>query len=154
MMKKTLIMDLKLRNRPLYRLNWKSTLRPYILKFLQRKPFLNHSLQLYHIVSSMPSIGQSPEAEFSLRPECKASSSKLNPYICIWRRSSALDHILSCQMQSSTSCIEPPRNQSVGGEESFCLINLMAVAEFLENVDMAGLGLGDSEEKVRCSQSF
>ncbi|PPQ86227.1 hypothetical protein CVT24_001161, partial [Panaeolus cyanescens] len=34
------------------------------------------------------------------------------------------------------------RNQSVGGEESYCLINLMAVAEFVENVDLAGLGLG------------
>jgi hypothetical protein len=41
------------------------------------------------------------------------------------------------------------RNQSVGGEESYCLINLMAVAEFLENVDMAGLGLGDSEKVIR-----
>ena len=36
------------------------------------------------------------------------------------------------------------RNQNVGGrgEESYCLINLMAVAEFLENVDLEGLGLG------------
>ncbi|KAF8632079.1 hypothetical protein AX15_002055 [Amanita polypyramis BW_CC] len=35
------------------------------------------------------------------------------------------------------------RNQVVsgGGEESYCLINLMAVAEFLENVDLAALGL-------------
>lgn len=29
-----------------------------------------------------------------------------------------------------------------GGEESFCLINVLAVAEFLENVDMEALGLG------------
>ncbi|KAF8993241.1 hypothetical protein BDQ17DRAFT_1368587 [Cyathus striatus] len=36
-------------------------------------------------------------------------------------------------------------NQGVGGEESYCLINMMAVAEFLENVDLAALGLGDSE---------
>ncbi|KAF4569894.1 hypothetical protein EYR36_009696 [Pleurotus pulmonarius] len=35
------------------------------------------------------------------------------------------------------------RNQSVGGEESYCLINLLAVAEFLENVDLAALGLND-----------
>lgn len=43
------------------------------------------------------------------------------------------------------------RNQSVGGEESYCLINLMAVAEFLENVDLAALGLGESESSViRC----
>lgn len=40
------------------------------------------------------------------------------------------------------------RNQSVGGEESYCLINLMAVAEFLENVDLAALGLGESEKTV------
>jgi len=40
------------------------------------------------------------------------------------------------------------RNQSVGGEESYCLINMMAVAEFLENVDMAALGL-DSDKVLR-----
>lgn len=45
------------------------------------------------------------------------------------------------------------RNQAVGGEESYCLINLMAVAEFLENVDLAALGLGESEKNViRCVQ--
>ncbi len=27
-----------------------------------------------------------------------------------------------------------------GGEESYCLVNLMAVVEFLENVDLAALG--------------
>ena len=41
------------------------------------------------------------------------------------------------------------RNQSVGGEESYCLINLMAVAEFLENVDLAALGLGDTDKVMR-----
>ncbi|KIJ65294.1 hypothetical protein HYDPIDRAFT_28009 [Hydnomerulius pinastri MD-312] len=40
------------------------------------------------------------------------------------------------------------RNQTFGGEESYCLINLMAVAEFLENVDLGALGLGESENKV------
>ncbi|GJE90337.1 vacuolar sorting protein 9 (VPS9) domain-containing protein [Phanerochaete sordida] len=40
------------------------------------------------------------------------------------------------------------RNQTIGGEESYCLINLMAVAEFLENVDLAALGLGESEKNV------
>lgn len=42
------------------------------------------------------------------------------------------------------------RNQAVGGEESYCLINMLAVAEFLENVDMASLGLGDSDKVMRC----
>ncbi|CAL1715405.1 unnamed protein product [Somion occarium] len=40
------------------------------------------------------------------------------------------------------------RNQVIGGEESYCLINLLAVAEFLENVDLAALGLGESEKTV------
>jgi Vacuolar sorting protein 9 (VPS9) domain len=40
------------------------------------------------------------------------------------------------------------RNQRVGGEESYCLVNLMAVADFLENVDLTALGLGESEKKV------
>lgn len=40
------------------------------------------------------------------------------------------------------------RNQSVGGEESYSLINVLAVAEFLENVDLGVLGLGDGENKV------
>ncbi|KAJ8516880.1 hypothetical protein ONZ45_g5866 [Pleurotus djamor] len=38
------------------------------------------------------------------------------------------------------------RNQSIGGEESYCLINLLAVAEFLENVDLAALGLSDTNK--------
>ena len=33
------------------------------------------------------------------------------------------------------------RNESFGGEESYCLINLLAAAEFLENVDLVALGL-------------
>lgn len=40
------------------------------------------------------------------------------------------------------------REHAAGGEEGYCLINLMAVAEFLENVDLAALGLGESEKMV------
>lgn len=40
------------------------------------------------------------------------------------------------------------RNRNVGGEENYCLINLMAVCEFLENVDLKALGLKDSDSKV------
>ncbi|KAI6139689.1 hypothetical protein BKA82DRAFT_998765 [Pisolithus tinctorius] len=40
------------------------------------------------------------------------------------------------------------RNQTFGGEEGYCLINLMAVAEFLENVDLDALGLKDSQKVV------
>jgi hypothetical protein len=41
------------------------------------------------------------------------------------------------------------RNQTVGGEESYCLINMMAVAEFLENVDMGALGLDNTDKVLR-----
>ncbi|KAI0796140.1 hypothetical protein C8Q75DRAFT_745384 [Abortiporus biennis] len=40
------------------------------------------------------------------------------------------------------------RYEGIGGEENYCLINLLAVAEFLENVDLAALSLGDSEKTV------
>jgi hypothetical protein len=40
------------------------------------------------------------------------------------------------------------RNRSLAGEESYCLINLMAVAEFLENVDLESLGLGEAGRVV------
>ncbi|KAJ3008561.1 hypothetical protein NUW54_g3105 [Trametes sanguinea] len=40
------------------------------------------------------------------------------------------------------------RERAAGGEEGYCLVNLMAVAEFLENVDLAALGLGESEKMV------
>jgi Vacuolar sorting protein 9 (VPS9) domain len=41
------------------------------------------------------------------------------------------------------------RSRSIGGQESYCLINLMAVVEFLEHVDMVALGLGDNERVMR-----
>jgi len=37
------------------------------------------------------------------------------------------------------------RNRTFGGEESYSLVNLMAVVEFLEHVDLAALGLDDTE---------
>ncbi|KAF8511834.1 hypothetical protein BU17DRAFT_54371 [Hysterangium stoloniferum] len=37
------------------------------------------------------------------------------------------------------------RSLNAEGQERYCLINLMAVVEFLENVDMGALGLGDSD---------
>lgn len=37
------------------------------------------------------------------------------------------------------------RHSAAGGEEGFCLINVMAVADFLENVDMVALGLAEAD---------
>ncbi|KAH7908353.1 hypothetical protein BJ138DRAFT_1012992 [Hygrophoropsis aurantiaca] len=45
------------------------------------------------------------------------------------------------------------RNRSPGlGEETFCLINLLAVAEFLENVDLAALGLEDAAKVMSTAE--
>ncbi|PFH46208.1 hypothetical protein AMATHDRAFT_51216 [Amanita thiersii Skay4041] len=45
------------------------------------------------------------------------------------------------------------RNQIVSdGEERYCLINLMAVVEFLENVDLQALGLVDDEQVLSAAQ--
>jgi Vacuolar sorting protein 9 (VPS9) domain len=41
------------------------------------------------------------------------------------------------------------RSRSVGGEESYSLVNLMAVVEFLEHVDLEALGLDDTERVLR-----
>ncbi|KAG8728290.1 hypothetical protein FRC12_021865 [Ceratobasidium sp. 428] len=50
------------------------------------------------------------------------------------------------QLVSHLLYVQRFRSRSVGGEESFCLINLLAVVEFLENVDLAVLGLASSEK--------
>ncbi|CAE6479565.1 unnamed protein product [Rhizoctonia solani] len=50
------------------------------------------------------------------------------------------------QLVSHLLYVQRFRSRSVGGEESFCLINLMAVVEFLESVDLAVLGLASSEK--------
>ncbi|KAG7445337.1 uncharacterized protein BT62DRAFT_1077021 [Guyanagaster necrorhizus] len=40
------------------------------------------------------------------------------------------------------------RNKHANGEENYCVINLMAVIEFLENVDLKSLGLGQEGGRV------
>lgn len=40
------------------------------------------------------------------------------------------------------------RHRHANGEENYCLINLMAVIEFLENVDLKSLGLGQEGGRV------
>lgn len=50
------------------------------------------------------------------------------------------------QLVSHILYVERYRHRSAsGGEEGFCLINVMAAAEFLENVDMAALGLTEAD---------
>ncbi|KAF8334397.1 hypothetical protein F5887DRAFT_1139443 [Amanita rubescens] len=52
-----------------------------------------------------------------------------------------VSHLLFTQRFRSSCCSSSSPFSSSGGEENYCLINLMAVAEFLENVDLAALGL-------------
>ncbi|CAE6503642.1 unnamed protein product [Rhizoctonia solani] len=82
--------------------------------------------------SPAPSVNMQPTAVSSdvLLPVMIYAVVKTNP-------SQLVSHLLYVQRF---------RSRSVGGEESFCLINLMAVVEFLENVDLAVLGLGASEK--------
>jgi Vacuolar sorting protein 9 (VPS9) domain len=69
-----------------------------------------------------------------------------------------VSHLLYTQRfrnQSSTLSLAYGEGEDGGGggkgEEGYCVINLMAVAEFLENVDMRALGLGEHEGRViRC----
>ena len=53
------------------------------------------------------------------------------------------------QLISHLLYVQRFRSRNVHGEEQFCLINLLAAAEFLENVDLGALGLGDSDKVLR-----
>lgn len=97
-------------------------------------------------VSSPPPIPTAPHLELTSTPKepTPVSGDVLLPMIIFSVVKANPPHLVSNLLFTQRF-----RNQSVGGEESYCLINLMAVAEFLENVDMAGLGLGDSDKVMR-----
>ena len=78
-------------------------------------------------VQSPPS--RTPVASDVLLPFIIFSIVKANP-------TELVSHLLYVQRYRMRS--------AAGGEEGFCLINLLAAVEFLENVDLAALGLGDS----------
>ncbi|KZP01711.1 hypothetical protein CALVIDRAFT_552043 [Calocera viscosa TUFC12733] len=50
------------------------------------------------------------------------------------------------QLVSHLLYVQRYRDTTVGGEENYCLINLSAVVEFLEHVDLGVLGLGGQEK--------
>ncbi|KAF5362449.1 hypothetical protein D9756_002739 [Leucocoprinus leucothites] len=69
------------------------------------------------------------------RPQYPPTTVKSNPPHLV-------SHLLFLQRFRHRNAYANAGNESEGGEESFCLINMLAVAEFLENVDLAGSGLG------------
>lgn len=84
------------------------------------------------VLSNVPSRSQSPTPVSSdiLLPILIYSVVKSNP-------PQLVSHVLYTQRYRHRS--------ASGGEEGFCLINIMAVAEFLENVDMTALGLTETD---------
>ncbi|KAG8875501.1 hypothetical protein FRB97_005062 [Tulasnella sp. 331] len=84
------------------------------------------------VLSNAPSRSQSPTPVSSdiLLPILIYSVVKSNP-------PQLVSHVLYTQRYRHKS--------ASGGEEGFCLINIMAVAEFLENVDMTALGLTETD---------
>lgn len=85
----------------------------------------------------------SPVPSISIQPTA-VSSDVLLPFMIY-----AVVKSNPSQIVSHLLYVQRFRSRSVGGEESFCLINLMAAVEFLENVDMAVLGLASSEKVMR-----
>ncbi|KIM32906.1 hypothetical protein M408DRAFT_14499 [Serendipita vermifera MAFF 305830] len=88
--------------------------------------------QLLYVPSEDPAQGPkspTPVASDILLPFMIYSVVKSNP-------PELVSHLLYIQRYRMRAC--------AGGEESFCLINLLAVVEFLENVDLGALGLADS----------
>ena len=101
-------------------------------------------LDLSTSVSSEKLLSPEPEATPLPKRPTPVSGDVLLPLIIF--------SVVKCNpphLVSNLLFVQRFRNQSIGGKESYCLINLMAVAEFLENVDMAGLGLEDSEKVMR-----
>jgi hypothetical protein len=86
-----------------------------------------------HVRSDSPMLTISPPPE---RQVTQVSNDILMPMLIY-----AVVKTNPAHLVSQLLYIQRFRNRTFGGEESYCLINLMAVAEFLENVDLASLGL-------------
>jgi len=105
-------------------------------------------IEPHHVDASEP-LGdiyprsESPEEQLLTEPTV-VSGDILLPFLIFSVVKSNPPHLLSNLLFTQRF-----RNRNVGGEESYALINAMAVGEFLENVDMSNLGLVDSTQVVR-----
>lgn len=82
------------------------------------------------VLATAPSENQTPVSSDLLIPILIYSVVKSNP-------TQLVSHVLYVERYR--------RHSAAGGEEGFCLINVMAVADFLENVDMEALGLAETD---------
>ncbi|KAF5362430.1 hypothetical protein D9756_002756 [Leucocoprinus leucothites] len=96
------------------------------------------------IASTTKSHKPTPVSSDVLLPMLIFSTVKSNPPHLV-------SHLLFLQRFRHRNAYVNAGNESGGGEESFCLINMLAVAEFLENVDLAGLGLGGVANETEVS---
>ncbi|KAG8913557.1 hypothetical protein FRC00_002154, partial [Tulasnella sp. 408] len=82
------------------------------------------------VLATTPSENKTPVSSDLLIPILIYSVVKSNP-------TQLVSHVLYVERYR--------RHSAAGGEEGFCLINVMAVADFLENVDMVALGLAEAD---------
>ncbi|KAH7093909.1 hypothetical protein BKA62DRAFT_834482 [Auriculariales sp. MPI-PUGE-AT-0066] len=87
--------------------------------------------------SPVPSIQLAPDSVTPLEPTPVASDVLL-PFIIF-----AVVKANPAQLVSHLLFVQ--RFRRIHGEEAFCLVNIMAAVEFLENVDLAALGLGEGK---------
>ncbi|KAG8992918.1 hypothetical protein FRB90_000866 [Tulasnella sp. 427] len=83
-----------------------------------------------NVVPTRPTENKTPVSSDLLIPILIYSVVKSNP-------TQLVSHVLYVERHR--------RHSAAGGEEGFCLINVMAVADFLENVDMEALGLAETD---------
>jgi hypothetical protein len=75
------------------------------------------------------------------KPTSTPVSGDLLPFLIFSVVKSNPSHLVSHLLFTQRFCNQVWVESRSTGEEGYCLINLMAVAEFLENVDLAALGL-------------
>ncbi|EJU03535.1 hypothetical protein DACRYDRAFT_114918 [Dacryopinax primogenitus] len=92
-----------------------------------------------HRSASPPPSSISPARSSS--PQATAAADLMLPLIIF-----AVVKSNPAQLVSHLLYVQRYRDSAVGGEENYCLINLSAVVEFLEHVDLGVLGLGGQDK--------
>ncbi|KXN87298.1 Vacuolar protein sorting-associated protein 9A [Leucoagaricus sp. SymC.cos] len=100
--------------------------------------------------SQPPTPPSEPKVESKLHKPAPVSSDVLLPMLIFSTVKSNPPHLVSnllyLQRFRHRNAYSSDVGGGNGGEESFCLINMLAVAEFLEGVDLLALGLGSVDD--------